>query len=70
MSPIDPQHGRWLATKNCDRLAHAARPDVDGVAEKQLVDPLRMGRHLHERFSMALKGRTPVERLADFAIAA
>jgi transposase InsO family protein len=27
-------------------------------------------RYNHERFSLALKGRTPAERLADFAIAA
>ena len=27
-------------------------------------------RYNHDRFSMALKGRTPAERLADFAVAA
>ena len=64
------QNGKVERSHRIDNEEFWARQAFASVLHAEVALQEWERRYNHDRFSMALKGRTPVERLADFAIAA
>lgn len=64
------QNGKVERSHRIDNEEFWSRQTFASPLDAELALQAWERRYNHDRFSMALKGRTPVERLADFAIAA
>ena len=62
--------GRWSAATASINEEFWSRVSLKSLDEAEVALQAWEQRYNRERFSMALKGRTPAERLGDFAIAA